>query len=62
MHETNGSLRLIDDFEWMTSSTSAFEPAIRRLERQTAASIHIDINLLTVVREFDVSEVAVYDD
>lgn len=45
----------------MLQKTSAFEPAIRRLERQAAESIHEDTDLLTVVRGFDFSEIAVYD-
>src|SRR6056297_1891053 len=45
----------------MSQKTSEFEPAIRRLERQTAELIHEDTDLLTVVRAFDFSEVAVYN-
>jgi hypothetical protein len=45
----------------MSSKTSAFEPAIRRLERQAAESIHEDSNLLTVVCEFDLSTAEVYE-
>ncbi|MFU8868925.1 MAG: ISNCY family transposase, partial [Natronococcus sp.] len=45
----------------MSQKTSEFEPAIRRLERQAAESIHEDTDLLTVVRSFDFSEVAVYN-
>ena len=44
----------------MSQKTSEFEPAIRRLERQAAELIHEDTDLLTVVRAFDFSEVAVY--
>jgi hypothetical protein len=45
----------------MSQKTSEFEPAIRRLERQAAESIHEDTNLLTVVREFDLNAVEVYE-
>jgi hypothetical protein len=45
----------------MSQKTSEFEPAIRRLERQAAESIDEDTGLLTVVREFDLSEVEVYE-
>ncbi|GAA0452103.1 transposase (plasmid) [Halococcus dombrowskii] len=45
----------------MSQKTSEFEPAIRRLERQAAESIHEDTDLLTVVRGFDLSEAEVYE-
>ena len=45
----------------MSQKTSEFEPAIRRLERQAAESIHEDADLLTVVRGFDLSEAEVYE-
>ena len=45
----------------MSQQTSAFEPAIRRLERQSAESIDEDIDLTTVVCEFDLSTVEVYE-
>jgi hypothetical protein len=45
----------------MSQRTSAFEPAIRRLERQAAESIHEVTDLFTVVQEFDFSETAVYE-
>lgn len=45
----------------MSQKTSEFEPAIRRLERQAAESIHEDTNLLTLVSEFDLSTAEVYE-
>jgi hypothetical protein len=45
----------------MSQKTSEFEPAIRRLERQAAESIHEDTDLLTVVCGFDLSEAKVYE-
>lgn len=45
----------------MSQKTSKFEPAIRRLERQAAESIHEDTDLLTVVREFDLSLTEAYE-
>jgi hypothetical protein len=45
----------------MSQKTSAFEPTIRRLERQATASIDEDTDLLTVVRAFDVSTAEVYE-
>lgn len=45
----------------MSQKTSEFEPAIKRLERQAAESIHEDTNLLTVVREFDLNAVEIYE-
>ena len=45
----------------MSQKTSAFEPAIRRLERQAAELIHEDADLLTLVREFDLSTAKVYE-
>jgi hypothetical protein len=45
----------------MSQQTSAFEPAIRRLERHTAESIDEDTDLLPVVREFDLSTAEVYE-
>jgi hypothetical protein len=45
----------------MSQQTSAFEPAIRRLERQAAESIDEDTDLLTVVREFELSTATVYE-
>jgi hypothetical protein len=44
----------------MSQKTSEFEPAIRRLERQAAESINEDSDLLSVVREFDLSTAEVY--
>lgn len=44
----------------MSQKTSESDPAIRRLERHAAESIHEDTDLLTVVREFDFSEAVVY--
>ena len=61
MHKARGSLRLSDDIKRMSQKTSAFEPAIRRLERQAAESIHEDADLLTLVREFDLSTAKVYE-
>jgi hypothetical protein len=45
----------------MSQKTSAFEPTIRRLERQAAASIDENTDLLAVVREFDFSTAEVYE-
>jgi hypothetical protein len=45
----------------MSQKTSAFEPAIRRLERHAAESIDEDTDLLTVVQEFDFSTTKVYE-
>lgn len=45
----------------MSETTSAFEPTIRRLERQAAESIDEDTDLLTVVREFDFSTAEIYE-
>jgi hypothetical protein len=45
----------------MSQKTSKFEPTIRRLERQAAASIDEDTDLLTVVQEFDFSTTKVYE-
>jgi len=45
----------------MSQKTSEFEPAIRRLKRQAAESIHEDADLLTAVRGFDLSEAEVYE-
>jgi hypothetical protein len=45
----------------MSQKTSEFEPAIRRLERQAAESIHEDTDLLTVVQEFDLNIAEVYE-
>jgi hypothetical protein len=45
----------------MSQQTSAFEPAIRRLERHAAASIDEDTDLLTVVRGFDLRTAEVYE-
>jgi hypothetical protein len=45
----------------MSQQTSAFEPTIRRLERQAAESIDEDTGLLAVVQEFDFSTAEVYE-
>ncbi|MDQ2056434.1 transposase [Halobellus sp. H-GB7] len=45
----------------MSQTTSQFESAISRLEQQAEELIHKDTNLLTVVREFDFSETAIYE-
>jgi hypothetical protein len=45
----------------MSQKTSEFEPAIRRLERQAAESIDKDTDLLSVVRELDLSIAEVYE-
>lgn len=42
--------------------TFVFKPAIRRLKRQAAESIHEETVLLTVVRGFDLSTAEVYED
>ena len=60
VHQTCSSLLLTNDPYRMSQKTSAFEPAIRRLERQAAESIDEDTDLLTVVREFDLSTAEVY--
>ena len=44
----------------MSQKTSEFEPAIRRLERQTAELIHKDTDLLTVVCGFEFDEAPVF--
>ena len=43
----------------MSQKTSEFEPAIRRLKRQAAESIHKDTDPLTVVRGFSFSDTPV---
>ena len=44
----------------MSQKTSAFEPAIRRLERQAAESINEDTDLVSVVQKFDFTTAEVY--
>lgn len=45
----------------MSQKTSAFEPAIRRLERQAAELIDENTDLITVVYTFDLSTAEVYE-